>query len=59
MLALFKEKRIANCNLCLVFEGENAVGQGVLREVYSVTVREPLISRYPCLQLCHKMAMLP
>lgn len=36
MLALFKEHGIANCNLCFVFEGENASGQGVIREVYSV-----------------------
>ena len=36
MLVLFKEQGIANCNLCFVFEGENASGQGVIREVYSV-----------------------
>ena len=36
MLALFKEQGIANCNLCFVFEGENASGQGVVGEVYSV-----------------------
>ena len=36
MLALFKEHGIANCNLCFVFERENASGQGVIRQVYSV-----------------------
>lgn len=36
MLALFKEQGIAKCNFCFVFEGENASGHGVIREVYSV-----------------------
>ena len=36
ILALFKGQRTADCNLRLVFERENAVDQGVLREAYSV-----------------------
>ena len=36
MLTLFKDQSIVNTKLCLAFKGENAVGHGLLREVYSV-----------------------
>ena len=36
MLTLYKQPTIGNCKLYLTFNGETAVGHGVLSEVYSV-----------------------